>query len=223
MNYWKDAAAIGLVLLGVFGLYAIYEHQYPVPSVIAAAETSVQLTHEGKGFCSGTFIQDPKGTERKTVLTAKHCIEEVGQVITIPYMGTNYEFKVEYVSDLSDLAILQSDVVFASPIAKVATSTSFRQKGVAIGYPLGLSQTITEGYVGSIETQDFFSPVSKSTAFLRVALTIAPGSSGGGLYQVSGGEYKLMGVATGINAKYFFVTYWTPVEEIQDFLRGING
>lgn len=193
------------------------------PSVVSAANSSVQLTENGEGFCSGTFIEDPTGKNLKTILTAKHCIDDVGQVITVPYMGIDYDFKVEYVSPESDLALLQTKSMFGATVADIGRAPVYQGESIAIGYPLGLTQTITKGFVGGIDTEEAFGSVSKSTAFLRSSTVIAPGSSGGGLFQQIDGKYKLVGVATGIHSKYFFVTYWTPTEEIHSFLESLNG
>lgn len=219
MNMIKTFAAC--IFAGLLGGLAVVSIPTNTPMVHQAAMTSVQLTKDGQGFCSGTLVEDPTGKGLKSVLTAKHCVESVGEVITIPYLGTNYDFTVEHVSDVSDLALLQTKAFFGASTSKIA-SAIYREEAIAVGYPLGASQTITKGYVGDIDTQPGFSSVSKSTAFLRSTTAIAPGNSGGGLYQNFGGEYRLVGVATGIHSKYFFVTYWTPYEEIKAFLEELN-
>lgn len=220
MTFLKTTLAC--IFAGLFGGLLVSQIPLSEPSIKQAAMTSVQLTKDGKGFCSGTLIDDPTGKGLKSVLTAKHCVESVGEVITIPYLGTNYDFTVEHVSGLSDLALLQTKAFFGASSAQLAEAI-YQEEAIAIGYPLGASQTITSGFVGAIDTQRGFSSVSKSTAFLRSTTVIAPGSSGGGLYQNFGGEYRLVGVATGIHSQYFFVTYWTPYEEIKAFLEDLNA
>lgn len=224
MNWIKNTTENIMGISALFGIFAIlgtliYLNK-PV-DIKKSASTVVQLTEDGKGFCSGTLIDDPdlRDGNQKTVLTAKHCVKEVGQVIKVPYLGSYYDFVVKSMSEDSDLAILQTDSMFRAPSAKISTSAHYQEKAWAIGYPLGSSQTISEGFLGAIDTQVGFQDVSRSTAFQRATVMIAPGSSGGGLFQIEDGEYRLMGVATGINMKYFFVTYWTPLEEIQDYLK----
>lgn len=217
---WFDIV-ISSTLIALLGTSIYLDHLKGSPDIKKSASTVVQLTEDGKGFCSGTLIDDPdlRDGNQKTILTAKHCVKEVGQVIKVPYLGSYYDFVVKSMSEDSDLAILQTDSMFAAPSAKISTSAHYLEKAWAIGYPLGFSQTISEGFLGAIDTQVGFQDVSRSTAFQRATVMIAPGSSGGGLFQIEDGEYRLMGVATGINMRYFFVTYWTPLEEIQDYLK----
>lgn len=219
MNYLKTL--LYCVMAGMIGGAAV-SIASPDPSVKSAAMSSVQLTKGGKGFCSGTFIEDPTGKNLRTILTARHCIDNVGEIVTVPYLGLKYDFTVEYVSDTSDLALLQSKSMFGATTATIARTPRYLEPSIAVGYPLGLSQTITQGFVGAIDTEAAFSEVSKSTAFLRSTTVIAPGSSGGGLYQVVDGKYQIVGVATGIHSKYFFVTYWTPTEEVNAFLESLS-
>lgn len=192
------------------------------PDLQKTADSSVQLQTENlRGFCSGTFVDSKKSLR---VLTARHCVESVGQVIKIPYKGTTYDFLVEKISTESDLALLspKEDFVGLKDAVKIplGDSAHYREKSWAIGYALGASQTITEGYLGALEVQEAFSDVSRSKTFQRASVLIAPGNSGGGLFQIEDGEYRLVGVATGINGKYFFVTYYSPLEEIKEFVNG---
>lgn len=224
MNWIKNNTAniiVSSALVAILGASIYSDHIKESPDLKKAASTVVQLTEDGKGFCSGTLIDDPdlRDGNQKTVLTAKHCVKEVGQVIKVPYLGSYYDFVVKSMSEDSDLAILQTDSMFGAPSAKISTSAHYQEKAWAIGYPLGLSQVISEGYLGAIDVQDGFKDVSKSGAFQRASVLIAPGSSGGALFQLVGDEYQLVGVATGINMKYFFVTYWSPIEEINSFLK----
>lgn len=217
---WFDIL-VSSTLIVLLGTSIYLDHIKGSPDIKKSASTVVQLTEGGRGFCSGTLIDDPdlRDGNQKTVLTAKHCVKEVGQVIKIPYLGSYYDFVVKSMSEDSDLAILQTDSMFGAPSAKISMSAHYREKAWAIGYPLGLSQVISEGYLGAIDVQDGFKDVSKSGAFQRASVLIAPGSSGGALFQLVDNEYQLIGVATGINMKYFFVTYWTPIEEINSFLK----
>lgn len=217
---WFDAL-VGAGLIVLIGTSLHLNHLRGTPDIKDPASTVVQLTDGDKGFCSGTLIDDPDLSDgnQKTILTAKHCVDEVGQVIKVPYSESYYDFVVKSISEDSDLAILQADSMFEAPSAKISTSSYYQERAWAIGYPLGLSQTISEGFLGAIDTQEGAKDVSRSTAFQRATVMIAPGSSGGGLFQIEGGEHRLMGIATGTNMKYFFITYWTPLEEIQDYLK----
>jgi len=212
-------------LIALLGTSIYLNHFKSEPDLKRASSVSVQLTDGTRGFCSGTLIDDPDLSDgnQKTILTAKHCVDDVGQVIKVPYMGSYYDFVVKKISEESDLAILQTDSMFGAPSVKISTEAHFEEKAWAIGYPMGDSKTITEGFLGAIEVQAGFSSVSKSMTFQRATVLIAPGNSGGGLFQIEDGEYRLVGVATGINSKYFFMTYYSPLEEVKEFLKDFGN
>lgn len=223
INVVKDSVfglIVSLSLVGLLGTSIYLDHIKEPPSIKTPSAASVQLVEKGKGFCSGTFVEGGYAD----VLTARHCVKEVGQTITIPYKGFDYDYVVTKISDLSDLAVLKpkEDYQGLADIQKIKISGTayYEEKSWAIGYALGASKTITEGYLGAIDSQPFFGDISKSTAFQRATVLIAPGNSGGGLFQIEDGEFRLVGVATGINKQFFFVTYYTPLEEIKDFLDG---
>ena len=215
----------------VFGTAAAVNYSDNQPQNFSAS--TVQLDH----FCSGTVIEDPTGKGRKTIITAKHCVVDLytGKVEnkTIPITVKTYDekgrtisedsikFDVVRVSDKSDLALLQSDsALFNLPSIAVYRGDLHTGDNVfAVGYPSGSVLTITEGYLGPIEIVPAFSIISKDQEFRSSTTLIAPGSSGGSLIMTSVLEGpKRVGVATGMNTKYNFMTYWPPIEEIREFL-----
>ncbi len=196
--------------------------------------STVQLGH----FCSGTVIADPNGQNKPTVLTAKHCVVNLatGEVEdkVVPITLKTYDekgrtiaedainFTVIRVSDKSDLALLQSDSsLFNLPVMDIFSGSLRTGDSVfAVGYPSGSVLTITGGFVGPIELVPAFSIVSKDQEFRRSTTMISPGSSGGSLVMQTEDGPRLVGVCTGVNLMIPFMTYWTPIEEIREFLKG---
>jgi len=188
-------------------------------------------------FCSGTIISskrdDKTGKVATYVLTAKHCVKD-SEKDTIPiakdkYNGLDKAGKTVYDSTVfgtsykSDLAILKlrDDQTFFDKVAKVAEkdiNLQFGQAVVVEGYPVGMSMTETEGKLGYKEEQPAFSDISQSKIFYRATPDIVGGSSGSGMFTFDNGEYKLIGVVTGGYQHGTFVNYFTPVEEIRDYL-----
>lgn len=188
-------------------------------------------------FCSGTIISskrdDKTGKVATYVLTAKHCVKD-NEKDTIPiakdkYNGldkagkTIYDATVYGTSYKSDLALLKlrDDQTFFDKVAKVADkdiNLQFGQAVVVDGYPLGLSMTETEGKLGYKEEQPAFSDISQSKMFYRASPDIVGGSSGSGLFTFDNGEYKLIGVVTGGYQRATYINYFTPIDEIRDYL-----
>jgi len=228
------ATSIGIV--GILSFLIISAgHQFKMdeankPQNFSAS--TVQLGH----FCSGTVIDDPNGQNKPTILTAKHCVVDLvtGEVekeivpITLKTYDTKgrtvaedaINFRVVRVSDKSDLALLQSDsALFNLPTVAIFNGDLNTGDSVfAVGYPSGSVLTITGGYLGPIELVPAFGIVSKDKEFRRSTTMIAPGSSGGSLIMQTDNGPQLVGVCTGVNMMIPFMTYWTPIEEIREFL-----
>lgn len=192
------------------------------------SQSVVQL---GK-FCSGTVIEDPTGKGKPTILTARHCVDDGAEVvdITLPTINERgqtlhedtIKFDVVRVSDISDLALLQSDSkLFKLPPMPIYQGSLLTGNEVfAVGYPSGGVLTVTSGFIGPIEKVPAFYSISQSGEFRRSSTLVAPGSSGGGLIiQTTFGGPQLVGVATGMNLRFHFQTYWSPIEEIRAFLK----
>lgn len=188
-------------------------------------------------FCSGAIIHSERaqksGLVSTIVLTAKHCIEDADETIDINKarydshnrlvgkdVYTAEVFGTSYKSDLALLRLNDKQTLFEN-VGKVAdkdTPLAFGQNVELIGYPLGLSMTYTTGKLGYVEKMRAFSDVSKTGEFYRATPDIAPGSSGSSMYTLVGNEYQIIGIVTGGATKYTFVNFFTPIEEINEYL-----
>lgn len=229
----KIATTLGAAALG---LTAYTQADFPSTMI----DPSVQVAD----FCSGTVIIDPYMTDgvQKTILTARHCVQKVGQELPITIANhadmresskATFNFKVAFISDESDLAILQyfgeDQSNFNLPEAVIYKGDlEFGQKAWIVGYPLGLPKLVTDGYLGWIKKISELQSMSKSTEFQQFAIDLMGGSSGGGLFvQDEFGWYNLAGVVSaGIMNMYSVSTPWgsaTPLDEIRKFLSNIQG
>ena len=203
---------------------------------------SVQLgSSSTDGFCSGTFVQSERdqvsGEVKTFILTAKHCLRDRTEGTDISVVVHNYDEKnrevnaVDYKATVygksykSDLALLRlkDKNKFFTTIAKVApadTKLTFGQDVWVVGYPLGLSQTMTSGTLGRVEAVDAFGSMSNSKEFYRSTPDIAPGNSGGAMFQKNAkGDYEVIGVATGTIQGFTYINFYSPVEEIAEYLK----
>lgn len=229
MKKYLISAGLGILILLGIGYAAKAD-----PLVTQVFNPSVQLGE----FCSGEIIyskRDQKsGKVSSVVLTAKHCVDDKSYSDVIPVNKHQYDSKLRHIgikeydanvlgksykSDLALLKIRDEDTVF-DDVAKVAKNPTlaFGQDVVVVGYPMGRSMTYTEGNLGFVEDTDFFSDVSNSGQFLRATPDIAPGSSGSSMFTFVDGEYKIIGVVTGGARSFSWFNYFTPVEEINEYL-----
>lgn len=228
----KIATTLGAA---AFGLAAYSQADFPSTMI----DPSVQVSD----FCSGTVIADPYVQDgiQKTILTARHCVQKVGDVIpiTVPsYVDMRlsstitYDFKVAYISKDSDLAVLQlfgQQKGFNLPEASIYEGDlEFGQKAWIVGYPLGLPKLVTEGYLGWIKKISELHSMSKSTEFQQFAINLMGGSSGGGVFiQNDLGQYDLVGtVSAGIMNMYSVSTPWgsaVPLEELRTFILRVGA
>lgn len=205
-----------------------------------AFEPSVQI---GK-FCSGTIIysdRDKKtGDVSTAILSAKHCFKRSyssGDRVIVNVANydetlrkvseTSYLAELEgssYKSDLSLLTLLDKDKIF--PTATVAPEgtekeVKFADEVVSVSFPMGMSKTFTMGHLGYIENLDgVFSDLSDSDQFYRSTPAVDGGSSGSGLFrQNAKGDYELIGVLTGSATANDFVNLYTPLDEINEYLK----
>lgn len=155
------------------------------PADIAAQATpAIVSVHTEQEMGTG-FVVDPDGW----VATNFHVIAE-GNDITVTFADKRQLKVVEIIgADLErDLVILRVDAK-GLPVLHLARSGSVRagDSVVAIGHPLGLEDTISNGLVSAVRH------VKGGLEILQISAPIAPGSSGGPLFNDRG---EVIGVAT---------------------------
>lgn len=175
--------------------------------------------------CSGTIISsaaDKDGKVKTQILTAKHCIKGDGGQLNIeitergkPIKDVNVWYdndRSDYRSDLAVVTLRDTETVY--PVAIIA-SEELVEAGDdvwVVGYPRGLSKTITEGlYTG-------YEMLGKET-YVRATPGATGGNSGGALFQKNGDNYEQIGVTSRGFPDAPFMTYHVPLKEIQEFLR----
>ncbi len=173
----------------------------------------------GEGLGSG-FIVDAQGL----IVTNHHVIEGATSLQVVAQDGTHYE-DVTLLRDepKHDLALLSvsGKALSAAPLSK-AKDVSVGARAIAIGCPLGFEYTLTEGIVSQLRNID-------GTRFLQMQTAIAPGSSGGPLFDERG---SIIGVntATGGAAGVSLAVHFSEVAKLlaaprseQPFQRFVPG
>jgi hypothetical protein len=155
-------------------------------------------TEEGLGT---GFVVDPNGW----IATNFHVIAD-GNEITVTFADKRELRVVQIVSaDLErDLVILRVEAK-GLPVLRLAEAGAVRAGDtvVAIGHPLGLEDTISNGLVSAVRH------VNSGLEVLQISAPIAPGSSGGPLFNDRG---EVIGVATMILRGGQNLNFGLPVE-----------
>lgn len=158
------------------------------------------------------------------VLTVAHILPNKKESIYVHYKGVK-PAEVIRVDAENDLALLRANV--ACPCAPISVATEFEldQEIHAVGYPLYSSyklQILTSGTIQGVQGNNMI-----------VTAHTAPGGSGGGIFGLERGQYKLMGIVKGAAAvdigPQFFTIHqiqsWfvigTTASVVRQFIRGV--
>jgi S1-C subfamily serine protease len=139
-------------------------------------------TNSGKG--SGTII-DKEGY----IITNKHVIEDASAIFVTDYQGIHYPVHIVSVATNLDLAIVKIESNNTFTALKFASDNDIKvgSKVIAVGNPLGLSFTVTEGIISSR------SRIIDSQTYIQTDVSINPGNSGGPLIN---SEKRIIGINT---------------------------
>jgi S1-C subfamily serine protease len=167
-------------------------------AVIATAEefqpSVVQInvtTEKGSGLGSGTIIDS-----RGYIVTNYHVVEGAKSIMVELYDGTQLPGKLTGVDPFDDLAVVQITPPPHMDVATLGNSSSLQvgQTVIAIGNPLGITQTVTGGIVSALGRD-----ISEGKGggyilnSIQMDAAINPGNSGGALVDLKG---DLVGVPT---------------------------
>ena len=170
-------------------------------------EPSVQINKD----CSATVIaSDPLvGT---WLVTAQHCVngKKTGVINYATTVMDGVRFTVDIAYNVvdedvkNDLALIHTTTTgFA--VAQVATEKPTEgQDTWTVGYPLGLPRQLTAGFYG-------LNMIVGDMDHQRASDLIAGGNSGGGLFIIEDGVYKLVGVTSKGMVSQMIPSMFTPV------------
>ena len=136
------------------------------------------------GQASGFFFND-KGY----IMTNKHVIEGKTSIIAVDYNSIQYPIRILGVAVDADLAILKIDADKTFDYLDFETNVNVGQRVIAVGNPLGLSFTVTEGIISAINRD----MDNTNVGFIQTDVSINAGNSGGPL--VNSGK-RVVGINT---------------------------
>ena len=162
-----------------------------------------------RGTGSG-FITSADGQ----IITNAHVVEGADTVTVVLKDGRRYPGKVLGADSLSDVAVVRIE---ANNLPTVRLGNSDQlvpgQLAIAIGNPLGLSNTVTQGIISATErsTSDIGIP-DKRINFIQTDAAINPGNSGGPLLNGAG---EVIGVNTAIIQGAQGLGFAIPINTVQ--------
>jgi S1-C subfamily serine protease len=177
------------------------------PAQIAALATPSIVSIRGQRSMGTGFIVRKNGW----IATNFHVVRgQTALVVTIPERGELPVREVIAVDAEHDIAIVRVDANDL-PVLRLGNSRRVRAGDpvVAIGHPLGLEDTISNGLVSAVRKID------DSLTIFQISAPIAPGSSGGPLIDDQG---RVIGISTATVARGQNINFGMPVAYLKEAL-----
>ena len=172
------------------------------------ATPSVVLIRTPSGLGTG-FIVSADGR----VVTNLHVIAGAAEAVVVLGDGRTFgDVEVIGVDEQRDLAVIHIPAT-KLPAVTLGDSGAVHpgDRVVAIGHPLGLGNTVSDGLVSAVRVLD------ESLTLLQISAPIAPGSSGGPLFNEKG---EVIGVATLYSNAGQNLNFGVPVGYLKPLMAG---
>ncbi len=146
-------------------------------------------TQNGQGGLGSGVIIDKRGY----IVTNNHVVDGARQIQVTLYDGKALSAQLVGTSPPDDLAVIKvNSPAQGLTVATLGNSSQMRvgQEVLAIGNPLGITQTVTNGIVSALERT-----VGSIPDAIQTDAPINPGNSGGALVDLQG---KLIGIPTSV-------------------------
>jgi S1-C subfamily serine protease len=167
------------------GSVVVLRTRSPIPASDPRAASYRALGLAWIASSGSGFITSPSGI----VVTNYHVAGEAEAVEILLHDGRTFSPVERLVVDKErDLAVLRIDAT-GLPAITLAPDDAIQtgMRSIAIGSPLGMEYSVTDGIISAVRDM-------QGTTFLQMQTTIAPGSSGGPLFDTRG---RVIGVNTG--------------------------
>lgn len=180
--------------------------------------------------CSGVVI-DTTSTEDTYIVTAEHCVSDPKQ--PSGYMNLELREKgklIEKNEIVYDVLVKDTKVDLAViklrkkglDLDKAVVGTEVPVEGETtwtVGYPLGLTRTVTQGVFGGYGTLDglFLEEFGNKEIYYRATPAMMGGNSGGGLFRKTDKGYELIGITSRGTA--LVIGFYVPNTEINKIVE----
>jgi S1-C subfamily serine protease len=182
-----------------------------VSNVLEVIPFRVPIPYETQGFSLGTgFLIHPDGY----ILTNAHVVHNATEIrVVLDTEARDRPARIIGLDPLTDTALLKMAPVEPRRVLPLGDSDTLRtgEMVIAIGNPLGLNHTVTQGIVSA---RDRIAPGRQEmpTEFIQTDSAINPGSSGGPLINFHG---EAVGINTALVAKAQSIGFAVPINTVK--------
>lgn len=202
-----------------------------LPTTVLAANVQKEMLSPIMQINSNCSVSIVKSDDQGTFgLTAAHCVsEEVGIMNMdvydkdMKFVSKSSEYYDRVVLDTkNDTAVLKfRNTTLRLPVAKIATESPQEGEQVwTVGFPLGFAKMLSSGFYGGKKNVD---PVDGGAIRQLATPDISFGNSGGAMFRIEDGEYKIVGVTSAMMAAGFVPIdhfgIYTTLESIKENLK----
>ena len=183
-NYPKLETAMPTASSGpVLSAVDLFKQTAPSIYLIVAAKDDAALK-EGKGVYEGSAV----AITPTLALTNCHIVKNRSKLILMQKKQKDMAVVVLASDPRTDRCIIEVQTMKLHPIAGVRPykDLSVGEKVYTIGNPSGLTETLSEGIISGLRTQ-------QGVRYVQTSAPISPGSSGGGLFDERG---NLLGITS---------------------------
>ncbi len=155
----------------------------------AVVELDVTTT-QGEQIGSGVII-DTKGD----IVTNYHIVNGEESITTVLYNGNKVQAQLVGTNTADDLAVVRIQPFANMTVAQIGDSSRLvvGQEVLAIGNPLGITETATKGIVSALNKSVTESTGTTISNAIQTDAAVNPGNSGGALINLQG---QLIGIPT---------------------------
>lgn len=188
-------------------------------AVYELASKSVVVIRTNLGQGSGFMFSLTSDNITDLIVTNYHVVQGASQINVEFYDRSRSDAVIIGLDAYSDVAVIRVSNVppEAIPLRLGNSSNLFiGQQLIAIGNPLGLTASLSSGFVSQLNMQIDLEDVPILVPVIQIDLTIAPGSSGGPLLDLTG---NVVGITNaGTNAGFNFAVPSNIVNRVVPFL-----
>jgi len=187
------------------------------PAVVELKVTTAQGLQIGSGV-----IIDAQGD----IITNNHIVSGEQNIVAVLYNGNTEQAQLVGTVAADDLAVVRIQPFTNMTVAQVGDSSSLvvGQEVLAIGNPLGITQTATRGIVSALNRSVTESTGTTISNAIQTDAAVNPGNSGGALINLQGelvGIPTLTAVNTETNTVANGVSFAIPSNLVQTVIQQI--
>ena len=166
------------------------QQEAAIAKIEPAVVELVVTTSQGEQIGSGVII-DSKGD----IVTNYHIVNGENSITVVLYNGNKEQAQLVGTSTSNDLAVVHIQPFANMTVAQIGNSSALvvGQEVLAIGNPLGITETATKGIVSALNRSVTESTGTTISNAIQTDAAVNPGNSGGALINLQG---QLIGIPT---------------------------